>query len=55
MKELIGHEDRTVLIVSHNDAQLKDLCSEIIWLHNGKIRMQGDPDEVLSAYEEFMK
>ena len=55
MKELISNTDRTVIIVSHNDNALKDLCSEILWLHNGKVKMQGDPETVLSAYEDFMK
>ncbi len=54
MKELIASEDRTVVIVSHVTETLKELCSSILWMHDGKIKMIGTPDEVLPAYEEFM-
>lgn len=54
MKELISHANRTVIIVSHSSDTLKQLCSRIIWLHDGLIKMDGTPDEVLPQYEEFM-
>lgn len=55
MKELISDEHRTVIIVSHSIPTLKELCDEIIWFHDGKIKMQGNPVEVLTEYEKFMK
>lgn len=54
MKELISQEDRTVIIVSHSTETLRKLCDRVIWLHDGKIRMDGPTDEVLPAYDEFM-
>lgn len=54
MKELISDEKRTVIIVSHSISTLKELCDEILWLHNGKIKMLGKPKEVLNEYENFM-
>ncbi len=54
MEELISHEDRTVMIVSHSTGKLKELCNEVIWLDDGKIKMQGDPTEVIDAYEAYM-
>ncbi len=54
MKELISDDHRTVIIVSHVLETIKELCNEVIWLHEGKIMMQGDPEEVISKYEEFM-
>ncbi len=54
MKELISDENRTVVIVSHSLGTLKELCDEVLWLHDGKIKMRGKPEEVLSKYEEFM-
>ncbi|MBD5542781.1 MAG: ABC transporter ATP-binding protein [Lachnospiraceae bacterium] len=54
MRELISDEKRTVVIVSHNMDTLKKLCSRIIWLHDGELKMYGDVDEVLDAYMEFM-
>jgi len=55
MKELINKEDRTVVIVSHSMATLKELCNEIIWINDGIIMGKGDPLEVIPKYEEFMK
>ena len=55
MKELIFDEHRTVIIVSHSTNTLKELCDELLWLHDGKIKMMGKPKEVLQQYEEFMQ
>ncbi|HIT60840.1 MAG TPA: ABC transporter ATP-binding protein [Candidatus Fimousia stercorigallinarum] len=54
MKELISNEDRTVVIVSHNSSTIQTLCDSILWLHEGRIVMQGPTEEVLPLYEEFM-
>lgn len=54
MKELISDENRTVLIVSHSLSTLRKLCSKMLWLHDGRIKMLGDTEEVLTAYEKFM-
>ncbi len=54
MKELILDENRTVLIVSHSISTLRQLCSKMLWLHDGEIKMLGDTNEVLNAYEQFM-
>lgn len=54
MKELISDDKRTVIIVSHSMDTLRQLCSSIMWLHEGNIKMIGTPDEVLPVYEEFM-
>jgi ABC-type polysaccharide/polyol phosphate transport system ATPase subunit len=31
-----------------------ELCTSILWLHEGEMRMMGTPQEVIPAYEEFM-
>jgi teichoic acid transport system ATP-binding protein len=54
MKELIMDEDRTVVIVSHSTETLEKLCTSLLWLHEGEIKMQGDTRTVLDAYNEFM-
>ncbi len=54
MKELISDENRTVLIVSHSISTLKQLCTRVLWLHDGNIKMLGNTDEVLAAYQQFM-
>ena len=55
MKELISHEDRTVVIVSHSMNALKELCDEVIWLNDGVIMEQGKPEDVIPKYEEYMR
>ena len=54
MKELISNADRTVIIVSHSSQTLKELCTSILWLHDGEVKMIGKPEDVLPAYEKFM-
>ena len=54
MKELIMDENRTVVIVSHSSETLEKLCTSLLWLHEGEVRMQGETREVLEAYNEFM-
>lgn len=54
MQELIKDNNRTVIIVSHSSETLKKLCDTILWLHDGKIMMLGETEEVLTAYENFM-
>ena len=55
MKKLIENHERTVLIVSHNTDTLEELCDEVMWMHEGVIKMIGDPKEVLDRYKEFMQ
>ena len=55
MKELISNDERTVVIVSHNSNTIKELCDKVIWLHDGVIKDQGDPVEIMKKYEEFMR
>lgn len=54
MQELIMDENRTVVIVSHSPETLEKLCTSLLWLHEGEIKMQGDTKTVLDAYNEFM-
>jgi lipopolysaccharide transport system ATP-binding protein len=42
----------TMLLVSHSMQQVLELCDRVMWLEHGAIRMQGDPLEVVKAYEQ---
>lgn len=44
----------TMLLVSHSMQQILELCTDAIWLDQGKIRMQGDAFLVVKAYEEYL-
>ena len=51
MMELMGG-GTTVLLVSHDIEQVKELCSRAVWLEHGKVRRIGEAKEVCGAYEE---
>jgi len=44
----------TIVIVSHSLSQVEQICSRSIWIDEGKIRMEGSPDEVHPKYLEYM-
>lgn len=54
MRQLIMDKDRTVVIVSHDIPILKELCNQVLWLHDGEMKEIGSPQIVLGHYEEFM-
>jgi len=43
-------EAGTVFLVAHNLDVIEETCNRVIWLHKGKIKMDGDPKTVLAAY-----
>ncbi len=49
MMELMGG-GTTVLFVSHNMAQIREMCDRAIWLEQGRVKMIGDANEVCDAY-----
>lgn len=55
MRNLISNKDRTVVIVSHSLNALAELCTSVLWLHEGNIKMIGEPLEVIEKYRDFMK
>ncbi len=54
MRELISDKNRTVIIVSHSTETLQKLCDNILWIHDGEIKMMGTTEEVLPEYNNFM-
>ena len=49
MKERIK-SDKTVVIVSHNEQTIKELCDRAIWLNQGQACQIGEPESVMAAY-----
>jgi lipopolysaccharide transport system ATP-binding protein len=49
---LKGHmtEERGIVIVSHAPAQITLLCDRAIWLAEGSVKVDGNPEEVLASY-----
>lgn len=48
--ETLKESDRTLLFVSHNMSNVRNLCKKCVWLDNGRIKKIGDTDEVIEAY-----
>lgn len=40
----------TILVVSHNSASIRQLCTHVIWLEHGCIKMMGPVDDVINYY-----
>ncbi len=45
----------TVFLVSHSMQSIRDTCNRVVWINKGDLMMDGDPDEVIEAYEESMR
>jgi ABC-2 type transport system ATP-binding protein len=52
-KRLVDLVERAGMLVfaSHSDELLRELCDTAIWMEQGRVRMQGDLEEVLRAYK----
>lgn len=46
-----GH---TIIFVSHSVGAVLELCGRTIWLHEGRLSMDGESGAVLEAYERFL-
>ena len=55
MKEIISHKDKTVMIVSHSNASILELCDDVLWIHDGLVKDYGPAAEVVENYEGFMR
>lgn len=42
----------TVFLVSHSMKSIRDTCTRVIWLNKGVLMKDGEPDEVIAAYED---
>jgi len=51
-KDLCASE-RTVIMTSHESSFLKKYCNRAIWLDSGTIRMSGDTDQIIKAYQKL--
>jgi len=50
MTEMMGG-GTTVLFVSHNMEQVREMCSRVVWLEHGTVKMIGAADEICDAYQ----
>jgi len=45
---------KTILFCSHSLYQVEAICTRVIWVHQGRIMMDGDPPQVVAAYNGFL-
>ena len=46
----VAEEGRAIIFVSHNLEAVQRLCDRCIWLDGGRVRMEGDTEDVVKAY-----
>jgi len=46
---------RAMFLVSHSMASITELCNRAIWLEKGRLMKEGEPQEVIDAYNEYLK
>lgn len=45
----------TVFMVSHDISQIREMCTKVVWLEHGDVKMIGDAREVCNKYEESIR
>lgn len=48
------NSDQTVVLVTHDPKLVLNVCDRVIWLEDGKVKIQGDSVSVIRAYLECM-
>lgn len=56
-QKLLSFQDaqKTMVMVSHVVGVLRDLCSRLVWLDQGRIRQEGPVAEVADEYETYLR
>ncbi|MGA8278443.1 MAG: ABC transporter ATP-binding protein [Rhodanobacteraceae bacterium] len=47
-------EGRTVVLVSHDESQVAELCDRLVWIEHGKSVREGSRDDVFAAYHSAL-
>jgi len=47
-------QGRTIVLVSHSTDQVRQLCHEVLWLDEGRVKMRGQADVVTREYEDWV-
>ncbi len=46
----VASTGRTILFVSHNMLSVRSLCTRVVWIHEGKVKEDGDTETVVRNY-----
>jgi ABC-type polysaccharide/polyol phosphate transport system ATPase subunit len=52
--QLIG-QGRTIVLVTHGLSSVKQMATDAVWLHQGRVAELGDPDQVVSKYMRYCR
>lgn len=44
----------TIIVVSHSTSLVSEIATDAVWLHQGRVRMNGEVREVAAAYSDFV-
>ena len=50
----IKRNGTTIVLVSHSTGQIEQVCERSIWIHDGQIKLDGNPREVHQQYLKYM-
>lgn len=50
----LKEQRKTIVLVSHDMAQVRRFCDQVVWLEKGRVQMIGDPAAVIARYDERM-
>lgn len=48
--EELRDSDKTIVIVSHSLDIVKKLCNRAVWIYNGRVKADGNPNDVIDEY-----
>ena len=54
MREMMSGGTTTIL-VSHSMGQIREMCTQVVWLEKGEMRGIGDTKQICDEYEKYMK
>lgn len=47
---MMKEQGKTILFVSHDTPSVNNLCDRALWIHDGRLRLEGKPDLVTAHY-----
>ncbi len=50
----IRDHGKTILFCSHSLYQVEAICNRVLWIDQGRVRMDGEPAAVVTAYNNFL-
>ena len=54
MREMMSGGTTTIL-VSHSMTQIREMCTQVLWLEKGEMRSIGDTKKICDEYEEYVR